>query len=183
MGWQEGTSSGRSSAVSRLKRAGKVVFVFVVFHMNSHKILKKKTAFGWYPETLANSRLYAVDYDLLYVQTIHSALIKEDETRPLLPSSPSNGWLVDKPEEGTMVMRWGDSQSSEYGDVHYYNYDADCWDLHKYPRPRFASEYGFQSMPSVPTLESVLLESDMNYHSEAIIHRQHHRGGQDQVSF
>ena len=72
---------------------------------------------------------------------------------------------------------------SDYGDVHYYNYDADCWDLHKYPRPRFASEYGFQSMSSMPTFQSVLLESDLAYRSEAVMHRQHHRSGQDQVLF
>jgi hypothetical protein len=48
-----------------------------------------------------------------------------------------------------------DPQNWYYGDVHYYNYQADCWDVTKYPGSRFTSEYGVQSFPSFITLESV----------------------------
>jgi beta-mannosidase len=142
---------------------------------------ENEAAMTWFPEVTLNQRLYTVDYDELYVRTIYRALYAEDKTRPFLPSSPSNGWVVNKPEENLVVMRWGNAQDTDYGDVHYYDYKADCWDVRKFPRPRFASEYGFQSMASMPTYASVLLESDMSYSSPAVVHRQHHRGGQDEM--
>ena len=35
------------------------------------------------------------------------------------------------------------------GDVHYYNYKDDCRDWSKYPKTRFASEFGFQEKSSI----------------------------------
>ena len=36
-----------------------------------------------------------------------------------------------------------------YGDVHYYNYNDDCRDWTKYPKTRFASEFGYQEIRAV----------------------------------
>jgi len=33
--------------------------------------------------------------------------------------------------------------------VHYYNYFDDMWNWETYPKPRMATEYGFQALPSV----------------------------------
>lgn len=41
------------------------------------------------------------------------------------------------------------------GDLHYYNYAADCTDVANFPSPRFASEYGYQSFPSFETWRPV----------------------------
>lgn len=35
------------------------------------------------------------------------------------------------------------------GDVHFYDYGMMCTNVSQMPDPRFASEYGFQSFPSV----------------------------------
>jgi hypothetical protein len=69
-------------------------------------------------------------------------------------------------------------QDTTVGDVHYYNYDADCWDVSTFPRPRFASEYGFESFPSLLTLAPVSNQSlgDWSYNSAFLEHRQHHPG-------
>lgn len=50
-----------------------------------------------------------------------------------------------------------DPYDPRYGDTHFYSYSADCWDWRAFPRTRFASEYGFQSWPSLATLRPVSL--------------------------
>ena len=57
----------------------------------------------------------------------------------------------------------------------------DCWDTRGYPQPRFASEYGLQSMPDFHTLSTVTEEGDWSFFSPLMIHRQHHGGGKVQL--
>ena len=95
--------------------------------------------------------------------------------RPMIASSPSNG---NETKENPI------SENPQYefmGDVHYYNYDDDCWDESIFPRPRFASEYGYQSFPSFLTLRDVSIESDWFWDSPFMMHRQHHEDGNDQI--
>jgi beta-mannosidase len=65
--------------------------------------------------------------------------------------------------------------------VHYYNYLADAWNPNNYPTTRFASEYGFQSFPSLKTLSEVSIPSDLSMQSQFIDHRQHHPGGNNEL--
>ena len=67
------------------------------------------------------------------------------------------------------------------GDVHFYNYDLLCTDVTQYPTPRFASEYGFQSFPSIQTWQPVSLPDDWTYDSDLMNHRQHHADGTTQL--
>ena len=53
----------------------------------------------------------------------------------------------------------------------------DCWNVSGYPKPRFASEYGFQSYPSFETLAEVSVQDDWTYDSAFMDHRQHHGDG------
>lgn len=55
--------------------------------------------------------------------------------------------------------------------VHFYNYLSDGWSPSIFPRPRFASEYGFQSLPSLQSWRSVMGPNDNLL--ELIEHRQH----------
>lgn len=62
--------------------------------------------------------------------------------------------------------------------VHYYNYILDGWDKNIYLRTRFASEYGFQSLPAYSTLlSSTNVTADLKLNSEFLNSRQHHKGG------
>ena len=61
--------------------------------------------------------------------------------------------------------------------MHYYNYENDCWNVDGYPKPRFASEYGFQSYPSFETLAEVSLPKDWTINSAFMKNRQHHLDG------
>ena len=58
----------------------------------------------------------------------------------------------------------------------------DCWNVSGFPKPRFASEYGFQSYPSFETLAEVSTAEDWTYSSDFMDHRQHHGNGQGGTS-
>nr|CAD7442486.1 unnamed protein product [Timema bartmani] len=127
---------------------------------------------NWY-ETAANFSLYRRDYVSLYVDTVRAAFTKEDPSGMFVTSSPSNGDGTEK--EGFVASN---PQSPFYGDTHYYNYLADGWNANVYSMSRFASEYGFQSLPSFSTLHSVMnTKWDLGTTSNWSIHRQHHLGG------
>ena len=63
------------------------------------------------------------------------------------------------------VCRWGDAQSPFYGDVHFYDYQADSLDPATYPQARFVSEFGFQSLPSWAAYRTVTQPQDWHWNS------------------
>lgn len=65
--------------------------------------------------------------------------------------------------------------------VHYYNYDDDPWNPSKVKNTRFASEYGFQSLPSYITLERVSKAEDRCLGTRFMKNRQHHRKGYEEM--
>lgn len=125
---------------------------------------------NWY--TSDNFTGYKSDYIKLYVDTIKPIVTNLDKTRKYLTSSPSNG--VETVEEGYVSKNPGNTL---YGDVHYYNYLSNGWDHRIYPNPRFASEYGVQSLPTARCLRSALPLGEMKWGSTFIEHRQHSPGG------
>eukprot|EP00762_Andalucia_godoyi_P001181 ANDGO_02038.mRNA.1 Beta-mannosidase A len=135
----------------------------------------------WTVAAQLNSKLYATDYNVLYADTLPITVFNLDHTRPFWPSSPSNGYLVNKPEEGWVVLSYGDGNSASEGDVHFYTYETDCTDVTIFPKPRFASEFGFQSYPSMQSWSSVSIPSDLFTFSPLMDHRQHHPSGNAQL--
>lgn len=126
---------------------------------------------NWYGTR--NEQVYKDDYIKLYVDLIKYQVEKLDTTRAFVVSSPSNGLYSD--HNGYLGTNPG---SNLYGDVHYYNYLQNSWDMNHYPRPRFSSEYGFQSWPSMKTLSTAAqLEEDLKIGSDFMRHRQHLPGG------
>ncbi|XP_039268970.2 beta-mannosidase-like [Styela clava] len=130
---------------------------------------------NWYNTTEHFSR-YKKDYIALYVDTIQKLVSSMDSSRPFLTSSPTNG--EESKTEGWVAKN---PYNVHYGDVHYYNYNDDCLDWTKYPKTRFASEYGFQSWPSIETLEPVTLEEDLSWTSKFANQRNHHMDGNKQM--
>lgn len=55
--------------------------------------------------------------------------------------------------------------------VHYYNYVSDAWNSNIFPKARFVSEYGFQSIPSMHSLQQTMYSTDKL--ADLIDHRQH----------
>lgn len=126
---------------------------------------------NWYG-TSSNFSLYKNDYLKLYVETMMPLIRNLDPSRVYVTSSPSNG--VESEKEGYVSKK---PSNSLYGDVHYYNYFGDGWDPRIYPNPRFASEYGFQSLPSFHCLRAALPLGQMKWSSSYLEHRQHSPGG------
>ncbi|KAK4886003.1 hypothetical protein RN001_002274 [Aquatica leii] len=127
---------------------------------------------NWYG-TNTNFSLYKNDFKILYVNTIKSQVLSIDKTRPFLTSSPTNG--IQSEMEDYVAK---DPQSHFYGDVHFYNYFMDGWNQNIYPINRFASEYGYQSLPSVRTLLTATNNThDLNIFDNFLKHRQHHEFG------
>ncbi|XP_063539308.1 beta-mannosidase isoform X1 [Cydia strobilella] len=125
---------------------------------------------------------YKKEYVKLYVDTIKPIVEGLDPGRRYVASSPSNG--KESEEEGYISEHPYDPH---YGDTHYYNYLLDNWNQNIYPKTRFASEYGFQSLPSLATMRTATNnESDFRVDSAYSVHRQHSPGGygfiQDQMN-
>uniref|UniRef100_A0A669F7X4 Beta-mannosidase n=1 Tax=Oreochromis niloticus TaxID=8128 RepID=A0A669F7X4_ORENI len=133
-------------------------------------------ATDWFDIPASQRPKYIRDYVMLYVDNIKKVVQEEDQSRPFLVSSPTNG--AESEQEGWVAENPYDPH---YGDVHFYSYILDCWDWRTFPRTRFASEYGFQSWPSFSTLQPVSIKEDWSYGSNFTSHRQHHEDGNQQM--
>ncbi|KAF5275066.1 hypothetical protein FQA39_LY07003 [Lamprigera yunnana] len=121
---------------------------------------------------------FKADYKKLYVDTIARELLLNDDTRPFLASSPSNG--IQSIKEDYVAIN---PQSNYYGDIHFYNYIFDGWSTTTYPIPRFSSEYGYQSLPSIDTMLTATNNTDdLMISSEFLEKRQHLPQGFDKMT-
>ncbi|XP_074084880.1 beta-mannosidase isoform X2 [Macrotis lagotis] len=127
---------------------------------------------NWFSLPPSKFQIYFRDYVTLYVKNIREIVLAEDQTRPYVASSPTNG--AESITEGWVSKRPYDTH---YGDVHFYDYVSDCWNWKIFPKARFVSEYGYQSWPSFSTLEKVSSAEDWSYNSSFSLHRQHHENG------
>ncbi|GLC57765.1 hypothetical protein PLESTB_001264400 [Pleodorina starrii] len=136
-----------------------------------------EASFDWFPETRANRQLYAADFVDQFVRLIRDQLLELDPGRPYVDSSPSSGLYSQAP----YIKRWGDPQDQAAGDVHYYNYQADCLDPDIYPTARFVSEYGYQSFASYDVIRQYGRSPDFTPLSDFMRHRQRHPNGEQEL--
>ncbi|KAH8304925.1 hypothetical protein KR018_005049, partial [Drosophila ironensis] len=139
------------------------VAIFVTNNENEAALVQ-----NWYGTSIDRKR-YESEYRELYVGIVMDELRRfSHSSRPQsLVSSPSNGkasqqdnYISDNP------------QSNYFGDVHFYEYVIDGWDPNTFPRPRFASEYGFQSFPGTYAWQRS--KNDSIDLLTLLKHRQHH---------
>jgi len=123
-------------------------------------------------------------YTVLNYETVLDQITREDVSRPVWASSPSSA-----PTEGTTPqgLPSGTRESPKpirpggiAHDNHHYNYNK-CTELDSFPLTQFASEYGFQSLPSLETLGSVSVTKDHSMFSPFMLSRQHHPNGQEEI--
>jgi len=112
------------------------------------------------------------DYEKLFQQLIPKtldSLLSKKENR-YWPSSPSIGW--------------GKKESLTQGDSHYWGvwWGKEPFEIYKQKVGRFMSEYGFQGMPNIETLEKVIRKEDMNFPSEAFKNHQKHPTGFETIN-
>jgi beta-mannosidase len=130
-------------------------------------------ALTWFKEPLENRDRYLVAYDRLN-RTIETALKKAAPEAIWWPSSPASGYLD-----------YGDAWHADgSGDMHYWSvwHENKSFDNYRSIRPRFCSEFGFQSYTSMNVIRSYADEKDMNISSPVIEHHQKNVGGNERIA-
>jgi len=121
-------------------------------------------ALGWFPETRDNLERYRRDYERLNDEVV-GALVRElDPGRPWWPGSPSAG-------PGDYTDNWHDDSK---GDMHYWSvwHEGRSFEAYYEVVPRFCSEFGFQSFPSLDTVRRYAPEDQWNVTSPVMEHHQ-----------
>ena len=162
----------KNETIYQLKRLHNHPSIIVWSGNNENEVALRENWYG----TQSDFFRYKMDYVTLYVKNLREIVENFDKTRPFVVSSPSNG--IESMEEGWVAK---DPRNPLYGDVHHYNYTANCWNPDLFPKPRFASEYGYQSYPSLESLKKVSLLSDLEWNSTLMFYRQHHQDGNKQI--
>ncbi len=126
-------------------------------------------AIGWYEESRSNPTRYVVDYDRL-TEGVAGRVVRElDPGRPWWPSSPSAG-------PNDFSDNW---HSDSRGDMHYWSvwHEGKPFSAYLDVKPRFCSEFGFQSLSSYETAASFLPPGEFNITSPSMEHHQRHPRG------
>lgn len=105
------------------------------------------------------------DYYNLFYSVIPDVLSKTDPLHQYIESSPRVGW--------------GHKESFERGDSHYWGvwWGMEPFEIYKKKIGRFVSEYGFQGMPAMKTIESFTNHEERNRKSLAIKNHEKHPTG------
>lgn len=129
-------------------------------------------ALGWFEETKANRDRYIANYDRLN-HALEEVVADENTGIPFWPSSPSVGRL--NFEDGFHEDR--------SGDMHFWDVWHSSKDFEHYytVKPRFCSEFGFQSFPSMQVIKSFTEEGDRNVTSEVMSIHQRNDGGNKRI--
>lgn len=130
-------------------------------------------ALNWFKESLENRDRYLVSYDRLN-RTIEQALKKAAPEAIWWPSSPASGYLD-----------YGDAWHADgSGDMHYWSvwHENKSFDDYRSVRPRFCSEFGFQSYTSLPVVRTYADPKDMNIASPVMEHHQKNAGGNERIA-
>ncbi|MCR8726428.1 beta-mannosidase [Frigidibacter sp. ROC022] len=152
----------------------------VVLRLNHHAALalwcgdnELLGALLWYPETRDNRDRYLVAYDRLN-RTIESALKSTQPEALWWPSSPSPGY-----------MNFGDAWHSDAsGDMHFWSvwHEGRDFDHYRDVAPRFCSEFGFQSYPSMEVIRTFAEPKDWNIAAPVFESHQKNDGGNARIA-
>jgi beta-mannosidase len=130
-------------------------------------------ALTWFPESRADRDRYLVNYDRLN-RTIEAALLQTLPDANWWPSSPSPGPLA-------FGDAWHDDSS---GDMHFWSvwHEGRDFDHYRDVSPRFCSEFGFQSYPSMSTIRKFAEPADWNIASPVMESHQKNAGGNARIA-
>jgi beta-mannosidase len=131
-------------------------------------------ALNWFKESRENRDRYLVAYDRLN-HTIEKSAKLADPSINWWPSSPSPGLL-------SFGDAWHDDRS---GDMHFWSVWHEGKDFEHYRdvSPRFCSEFGFQSYPSLHIVKQFATsEEDLNISSSVMESHQKNAGGNARIA-
>jgi beta-mannosidase len=127
---------------------------------------------NWYEESKKNRDRYLVNYDRLN-RTIEKAVSESDPDRRFWPSSPCSG-----------TLDYGDAwHDDSRGDMHFWSVWHESKDFEHYydVRPRFCSEFGFQSFPTLTTIGRFAEPADCNPSGPVMEFHQRDRAGNGRI--
>ena len=130
-------------------------------------------ALTWFPETRTNRDQYLVGYDRLN-RTIEQALKAAVPGAVWWPSSPSPG-----------PMDFGDAwHDDSKGDMHFWSvwHEGRDFDHYRDVSPRFCSEFGFQSYPSMDVIRRFADPKDWNIAAPVMESHQKNAGGNARIA-
>jgi beta-mannosidase len=131
-------------------------------------------ALTWFEESRKNRDRYLVNYDRLN-RTIEDEVKRGNKNGIWWPSSPSPG-----------ILDFGDTwHDDSKGDMHFWSVWHEGRDFEHYydVKPRFCSEFGFQSFPSLRLIkEFAESEEDLNISSAVMEHHQRNKGGNARIA-
>lgn len=126
-------------------------------------------AINWYEQSRASPARYIADYDRLTEGTAGRVVRELDPDRCWWPSSPSSG-------PNDYSDNW---HSDGRGDMHFWSvwHEGKPFSAYLTVKPRFCSEFGFQSLSSPEIVASFAPEGQRNVTSPAMEHHQRHPRG------
>ncbi|MEW9617545.1 glycoside hydrolase family 2 protein, partial [Shinella sp. S4-D37] len=130
-------------------------------------------ALTWFDEPRRDRDRYLVSYDRLN-RTIEQALRKAAPDALWWPSSPASG-----------PLDFGDAWHADgSGDMHYWSvwHENRPFADYRSVRPRFCSEFGFQSYTSLPVIRTYAGAGDMNIASPVMELHQKNAGGNERIA-
>ncbi|MQW85546.1 beta-mannosidase [Sinorhizobium saheli] len=130
-------------------------------------------ALTWFEESRKDRDRYLVSYDRLN-RTIEAAMKQACPEAIWWPSSPSVGYLD-----------FGDAWHADgAGDMHYWSvwHENKSFDNYRTVRPRFCSEFGFQSYTSMPVIRQFAEAGDLNIASPVMEAHQKNAGGNERIA-
>ena len=130
-------------------------------------------ALKWYKEARENRDRYLVDYDRLNEGVLGATVDEFDTEHSFWPSSPCGG-------RGDYSDCW---HVDNRGDMHYWEvwHGSKPFEASYEKVPRFCSEFGFQSFPSMDTIKTYAPESEWNVTAPSMEHHQRNPGGNTRV--
>ncbi len=130
-------------------------------------------ALGWFDESRKDRDRYLVNYDRLN-RTIEAAL------HAVLPGA---NWWPSSPSPGPMAFgdAWHDDSS---GDMHFWSvwHEGRNFDHYRDVKPRFCSEFGFQSYPSLSAIRRFADPADFNIAAPVMESHQKNAGGNARIA-
>ncbi len=130
-------------------------------------------ALNWYEESLADRPRYLKDYEKLYTNWIDRIMGQEDPDRMYWPSSPCAG-------PGDYSDNW---HSDGNGDMHYWTvwHERKDFEFYHTVKPRFCSEFGYQSFPSLSEVKNFAPDDQLNLTSPIMEHHQRNEEGNSTI--
>lgn len=111
-----------------------------------------------------------------YKKVFHELIPKTLDS--LLPKNENRYW------SSSPSLGWGRKESLTQGDVHYWGiwWGKEPFEMYNEKVGRFVSEYGFQGIPNLETLQKVIAQEELNFTSEAFENHQKHPTGYETIN-